>query len=359
MAGKIIPLLAFVLVLTLPALSAERGCGVIFIDPAKAAQLKRLEPLNDAKIDVFVESGQLTRAQAELVRYCIDRSGKLNLPDSNIALEPPRRRAPPSPPARIASAPDDGLGLEDRDRLMALIKSLRHGDNAEIGGELRKFRPASNKLIAASYPNPIDLPLKIALWEKVAGPANPQAAEGLCETHAALIKLARPVLVPFAKDIGGAMLQRSGSDPTYPSHRYFTSRELRDMIIQVEGLIARCPGATAAVFLASVYMERYGEGEAPMRDDGRDWRRMIEVCGGDPKHFDDGDAKTWETHLSPAERTVIAEHLLPYLHQPNGDRRRIARKGLTMCLGDIRHPDWDASRGRWEQWWDTHKDQLE
>lgn len=361
MIHKTIPFLLFVFALALPALCAES----VSIDPAKAAQLRRLEPLSAAKVDVFVDAGQLTPAQAALVKQCIGPGGKLNLPVAAVAPEPPRARSQPSGTAVPALAPvtapapvDIGLSAQDREHLTRLIQDFRHGDRPEIGNELRKFRPAVNKLISDSYPDPIDLPLKIALWEKVAGPANPDAALGLFETHRKVLELARPMLIPYAKDVGGALVRRKQGTGDGPAQRFFSSRELRDMILDTEALIAHCNGPSAAIFLMGVYGGRYTEGEAPMRDDGRDWRRLVEACGAEPKHFDDGDPKTWDSRLSASERAAIAEQLIPYLHRRKDDCRRIARKGLTICLGNIRHPDWDASRGDWERWWDEHGREL-
>jgi len=365
MIRKTIPLLLLVFALCIPALCAEN----VTIDPAKAAQLRRLEPLSAAQVDVFVDAGQLTPAQAAFVKQCIGPGGKLNLPASAVGPEQPRpvgtdsqfpnsRKLVSVPTGSVPTGPtapaDIGLNATDQDHLARLIQNFRHGDRPEIGSELRKFRPAVNQLIAESYPDPIDLPVKIALWEKVAGPANPDAALGLFDTHRKVMELARPMLIPYAKDIGGAVVRRKQGLGDGPAQRVFTSRELRDMILDTEGLIAHCSGPSAAIFLMGVYGGRYTEGEAPMRDDGRDWRRLVEACGANPKHFDDDDPKTWDSRLSAAARAAIAEQLIPYLQRAKDDCRRIARKGLTICLGSVRHPDWDASRGEWERWWEEH-----
>jgi len=341
--------------LVLAAAFAVCGAETITIDPAKAAQLKRLEPLSAAKIDVFVEAGQLSAAQAAFVKQHLGADGKLNLPPEAIAAEPP------SQPAAAPAAPaGSGLSGADSQLLIDLVKKFRSGDKPEIGRELRKFRPGVNAIIASAYNDPIDLPTKIKLWEEVAGPANPDAATYLFETHRAAYELAKPVLIPYAKDIGGAVVRRKKTTDNnpYPSQRVFTSRELRDMIIDIEGLIAHCSSPGAAIFLMGVYSERYGEGDAPMRDDGRDWRRMVEACGGSPKHFDADDSKTWDSRLGPADRAAIAERLLPWLSRSSGDRRKIARNGLKVCLGGLSHPDWDAGRAEWEHWWEGHKGDI-
>src|SRR5438552_13079578 len=83
----------------------------VTIDAAKAEQLRRLEPLTAEKIDVFVDAGQLTAAQAAFVKKNI-RDGKLAIPDSAIGAEAPRRVEPvpaePPPPARpVARAESD------------------------------------------------------------------------------------------------------------------------------------------------------------------------------------------------------------------------------------------------------------
>ena len=132
----------------------------VVIDATKAAQLKRLEPLTSDKLAVFVEAGQLTKAQAELVRKHIGRDGRLNLPPDAIG----REAAAPvvEAPRRVRDSGQD----EDRRHLQKLIQEYRYGDRAEIGRELRKARPAVNELIAASYPDSIDMHIKFALWEE-------------------------------------------------------------------------------------------------------------------------------------------------------------------------------------------------
>jgi hypothetical protein len=349
------------------------------ISPAKAAQLRRLEPLTADKVDVFVEAGQLTKEQAAYVKKHIGPGGQLALPDA--AVSPERQAAPPPVPAvaPAESAPpaerretrstnsrdpyanfDYRLKPSDQDHLDRLIRVYRHGNRPAIGRELRQFRPQVNALILPAYTDPIDLPVKIALWEEVAGPANPDAAVGLFETHRAAYDLGRPVLIPYAKDVGGLSVRRLSRHPDAnesPRQRWIDSREMREMILQIEDLIARCSGASAAIFLMNVYSQRYDDGEAPMRDKGRDRHRMVEACGGSPKKFDEDESDTWGSRLSQRERAIIAEALIPWLHRSNGDRRKIARNGLAICL-PRGHPDWDDGRGAWDHWWEQNKEQL-
>lgn len=357
------------LILTLCALSTAQGEETVRIDPAKASQLRRLEPLTADKVDVFVEAGQLTRAQAELVKRSIGASGKLALPASAIGAEPARHPVTPLPventvPTAGAKNPyapmNYKLSADDRARLEQSIREYRHGNRPEIGRELRKFRPDVNEMIANAYPDPIDLPIKVNLWEEVAGAGNPEAAIGLFETHRAAYDLARPVLIPYAKDIGGVIVRRKHSLPdagAFPAQRWMDSRSLREMIIDIEGLIARCQGPSAAIFLMSVYGQRYDEGDAPMRDKGRDRHRLVEACGGNPKKFDEDEPDTWKSELNTASRAMIAERLIPWLHRGNSDRRKIARNGLMICLKGP-HPAWDSGRDVWERWWKENKDET-
>src|SRR5436190_1783700 len=99
----------------------SRAEDAVLIDPAKVAQLHRLEPLTTDKVDVFVEAGQLTRAQADLVKRNI-AGGRLILPESAVGAEPARRRAPveavAAPAARNPYANiDNKLSAEDREHL--------------------------------------------------------------------------------------------------------------------------------------------------------------------------------------------------------------------------------------------------
>jgi hypothetical protein len=341
------------------------------ISPAKVLQLQRLEPLNAAKVDVFVESGQLTQAQAEYVKKHIGPQGQLALPDAAIAEEraaAPVREREPAPKAVAAKSGradpyaefNYKLARADQDRLIKAIRDYRHGNRSAIGRELRQFRPAVNALITQAYTDPIDINIKVKLWEEVAGPANPDAAVGLFETHRAAYEMARPILIAFEKDAGGLVVRRLGRHADAgetPAERWFSSRDMRETILEIEGLIARCGGPSAAIFLMDLYSQRYDDGEAPMRDKGRDRHRLVEACGGNPKKFDEDERDTWDSKLSMAERAVIAEHLIPWLHRSNGDRRKIAKNGLMICL-PRGHPDWDDGQGEWERWWTANKDRL-
>src|SRR5689334_14620231 len=112
---RIASVMALVLLSAGSALRAEEA---IRIDPVKAAQLRRLEPLTVDKVEVFVEAGQLTRAQADLVEKNIS-GGKLNLPESAIGAEPSRRvRIEPAPVVAARNpyaGATDKLSPEDRD----------------------------------------------------------------------------------------------------------------------------------------------------------------------------------------------------------------------------------------------------
>jgi hypothetical protein len=354
----------------LAGLSLYAGASDVTIDPAKAEQLRRLEPLTAEKIDVFVDAGQLTAAQADFVKRNI-RDGKLVIPESSIGAEAPRRvepvgPAPVAPPPRVVAERDIysdfhySFASGEEEHLRRLVKDFRHGDRHDIGRELRKSRPQVNQIIAQSYNDPIDIGIKAALWEEVAGPANADAAFGLFETHRAAYEVARPVLIPYEKDVGGAVVRRHRTGPDAnetPFERVYSSRDLRDLIENIEGAISRCSSSSAAIFLMDVYAKRYDKGEAPMRDCKRDRHRLVEACGGNSKKFDEDEKDTWKSTLSQRERALIADHLIEWLHRDNGDRRQIARNGLMICL-PRRHPDWDDGNSEWERWWERNKPEL-
>ena len=377
--------------------AADAPAPAPLIDPAKAAQLKRLEPLTPEKIDVFVDAGQLSPEQAAFVKTHIGADGRLALPETAIAGEPlPRPAGPPeniarpvdpSPPAAVRSATPQpvparpispstataqtnlraydpyadfhySISEPDRERLRLLIAEFRQGNRTIIGKELRQSRPAVNQLIAPAYMDPIDLPIKIRLWKDVCGPVNADAAIGMFDTYRALVALARPVLIPYEKDAGGVIVRRSiGSDAPAAGQQYFGSHEMRNMIEELEDTIAKCQGFNAAVFLMNVYSQRYDIGEAPMRDTDRDRHLMVEACGGNPKKFEDDKSSTWHSILSMHDRALIADALIPWLNRPNSDRRKIAMNGLMICLPHD-HPNWHASASDWERWWSTRKGEL-
>jgi hypothetical protein len=356
------------------------------LDPATVAQLHRLEPLSDAIIKAFTDAGKLTAAQADYVREHLTADGKLNIAGAAPAPAPapvpaapqpapapaprPLPANPPpaaAPPAAPAPAESDvysqfhyTLPAADQEHLRTLIRDYRHGDHDGIGAELKKHRPQVNQLIAQYYKDPIDLPIKVDLWESVTSAINPDACLGIFETYSVLYTTAKPILIAYEKDIGGVLVRRKRAGPEAndaPAERFITSREFRDMIETTEGLIAHCNGPTAALYLMDIYAQRYGDGEAPLRDSNRDRRRMVEVCGGSKKKFDEDEPKTWSSNLSQHDRAVIAEGLIPWLHRDNGDRRQIARNGLMICLPH-HHPDWKAGKGEWARWWQENKAAL-
>ena len=355
------PALALVVCCCTVALRAEE---TVSIDPAKAAQLRRLEPLTAEKLDVFVESGQLTAEQAAYVKRHIGPDGQLALPaeaiapENKIPAEEPRERAP-KPPAGPYADFNYKLDSREQERLREKIRDFRHGSHSSLGRELRKFTPQVNALLAGAYTEAIDLPVKIDLWEEVAGPENPDAAIGLFETHRVAYEVAKPVLIPYFKDVGGVLVRRVQRDPdALADRKVYSSRELRDMIEKIEGLIARCSGPSAAIFLMNVYAQRYDEGEAPMRDCKRDRHRLVEACGCNPKKFDEDERDTWSSRLSQRERAIIADKLIPWLSdRKNDNRRQIARNGLMICLPRP-HPDWDSGHHEWDRWWEENKERL-
>jgi hypothetical protein len=348
------------------------------IDPAKVAQLQRLEPLTVDKVNIFVESGQLTKIQAAYIKKHISENGQLALPASAIGVETPladaqsptRPTKPSTPPTAPSSTGKTSKGFyaafgyklrpTEMKKIENLLADYRHGNRPEIGRQLRQFRPQVNAYIAAAFTDTIDLSIKIALWEEVAGPANPGATLGLFQTHRVAYDLARPVLIAYDKDAGGLIVRRLFKHPDAaenPRQCWMSSRELRDAILHIEELIARCSSVSAATFLMDIYAQRYDKGEAPMRDKGRDRKRLVEACGGVQKKFDEDESDTWKSRLSQSERARIAERLIPWIHRGSEDRKRIARNGLLICLPQ-HHPDWEDGAAAWDGWWEENKNKL-
>ncbi len=396
---------------SLAAYSNSVRAADVTIEPAKVEQIHRLEPLSPEKVDIFVQAGTLTEEQADYVKQNIDDQGRFApkggavatpAPKSPAPAPQPEPKAPPAPPEpprppepaippqppippqprqpaprgpgpELAPAPAPAgprdpyagfsykLPAAEQERLRALIRDFKHGEHAGVGRELRKARPQVNALIAQAYNDPTDMLTKVELWEEIAGPADPDAAIGMFETHRTIYETGRLVLIPYEKDVGGVSVRRrivgpEGGDG--PPERFFTSREIRDAIEKLEGLISRCSSASSAIFLADVYAKRYAGGEAPMRDKGRDRKRMVEACGGNEKKFDEDEVKTFGSTLSQRERALIADALIPHLHAENGDLRQIAKNGLQICLPRP-HPKWDDGRGAWERWWEANKGALQ
>jgi hypothetical protein len=174
---------------------------------------------------------------------------------------------------------------------------------------------------------------------------------------------ARPVLIPYDKDAGGVVFRRQdGSDQ--PLRKWYSSRDMRDYITETERLISHCVGPRAAIYLMSVYENRYGSDQAPMRDKGRDKKRMVRACGGDQKEMDQDEPDTWGCNLSPFDRVLAAERLIPYLNHREKDVREIARYGLLVLNSQPNkkmrdffkdaHENW----GSVLNWWAQRREEL-
>lgn len=374
--------------------SAARSEDAVRVDPAKVQQLKRLEPLTPDKVKVFIESGRLTERQAELVIKHIDKNGRLELPDWLIGTEPvaapvprpveaaPRPASPPAAVRRGDGSLDTVAWIRDDDARNP-IPLLQPGQEQQLRESLRRFRgsgggaresikeevraaiPAGNPLIYEMLKDPVDLEDAVSMWKAVAYPGNPRAAGYIARMHQDMMRTANPVLIPYAKDIGGLILRRQSSSDQ-PQRRWYESRLIREYIVELEQCLAQCSGVRSATYLTDLFAARYASNEAPMRDSGRDKRRIVEATGGNKEAFDRGKPSTWHSTLPPAERAFIAERLAPHLASDNGDLRDIARDGLLVCLGsgtgdkDLKkrlekaHDDW----GGFRQWYAGRRDEL-
>jgi hypothetical protein len=357
----------------------------VFLPPAKVAQLKRMEPLNYEKLEVFLQAGQLSRAQVDLARRFIGADGTLNLPAQYVVEQPA------APPAIQTAAPapgpgnvprtaggsldtigylrqDDQLnapGLSDaeRRRLEDNLKAFRNlglTDREAILRDLQSIGAPANPLAAAVYNDSADLGLKLTLWRYLANAQNPRAAGYIAQTHQRALGFANPVLIPYEKDIGDILVRgRSGQ-----GNVLYSSRQLREMILELEKDISHCVGVRAATYLMDYYARRYGGDEAPMRDTSRDRDRLIRACGGDPKDFDDGDPRKWGCALPPLERALIAERLVPHLASRQDDIREIAQYSLLVVNGQPNKKLKDCFKDahkRWPEflsWWAQRREEM-
>ena len=380
---------------TSAACAREPGAPVR-IDSSKVAQLKRLEPLTPEKVRIFLDSGQLDNHPVELVVKHIDKQGILSIPAANVGAEEPpldtrsaaRLEIPPlvEPPANATDIPrKPGGGLDvlshirqlDRQAPVALgererrivearlagFRTAGDGERETIKSALRAAVPGCNALIATAYADPVDLCAAASLWKSIAWPGNPRAAGYIAAAHQEAVRTAQPVLIAYAKDIGGLILRRK-QGREQPLQRWYESRELRDLILDLEKSIAQCSGVRAATYLSAVFAARYRDPDAPMRDSDRDRKRIIQASGGDKEAFNSSDPKTWGSSLPPSERALIAERLLPHLRAEEGDLRDTARDGLLVVLGgpDKRlkdrlqnaRKDWSA----FERWYLQRREEL-
>ncbi|MBI3828029.1 MAG: hypothetical protein HY291_00840 [Planctomycetes bacterium] len=351
---RFIPIASAFAILTLLAAGRNlRAAETVRVDPAKVEQLRRLEPLTPDKVKIFVDSGQLTERQSELVVKYIDKNGTLALPDWLIGREaPPAAPAGPAAPAAVrhsdgsldtvawireddARNPLAALPADQEARLEDRLRQFRGSNGGlreSIKEDVRALIPASNFAVYQMLKDPVDLEDAVSMWKAVAFPGNPRAAGFIARMHQDMMRTANPILIPYAKDIGGLILRRKSGNEQ-PARRWYDSRDIRNDIIELEQCIAQCSGVRASTYLADLFSARYASEEAPMRDSSRDQKRIVEACGANKEAFDRGKPSSWHSALSGFERALIAERLVQMLASDKGDLRDIARDGLLVCLG--------------------------
>jgi hypothetical protein len=363
------------------------------------AQLQRLEPLSEPLVKAFVEAKRLTPEQGQLVLSNLSPEGKLNLPlkapaapsksNASAASVPTNQLNPtPSAPTNTSGTSSasnamtpiptfrDGTldvlnwikqddprqpiaSANESNRLRGMVRAYRFAGTSErrnIRQELAATGPIANAIVAEFYHDPIDLNLKRRIWRGMSRRENPYLAGYIAATHQALMREANPVLIPYAKDVGGLLFRRrSGNEE--PRELFYTSRELREAVVELEESIAHASGIRAVTYLIDVYAARYESDEAPMRDNDRDRKQLIRACGGNEETFDQSKAETWGCSLPPVERLLIAERLVPHLRSKEGEIRRMAANGLLIVLGiadkklkdrlEDAHEKWSS----FEEWW--------
>ncbi|MCZ7648469.1 MAG: hypothetical protein M5U26_24950 [Planctomycetota bacterium] len=384
MIHRMLPLALFAL-LAAALLTPAYGQDVQ-ISPEKVAQLKRVEPLSAEKLEIFVASGALSGAQRDLVLKHLDGNGQLNLPPKYQGIEPappPPAAAPRTPvaetePARPPSGgvlgwivADDqrwraSLDRGEVERLKARVQAFRYagpGERASIKQELRQAGGAANLAVAAFYTDPVDIELKLSLWKAIASKANPYVVGYVAETHKQLTREANALLIPYEKDAGYAVFRRK-SGGERPAAVSYTSREIRELVLELEKAISNASGVRAATYLMDVYAVRYNADEAPMRDCDRDRHRMVEACGGDREGFDQDEPDSWACALPAHERALIAERLVPHLQSREKDTRKIAANGLMIALdarGKVKDKLLDDAREhpvQFERWFEEQLARL-
>ncbi|GMV83512.1 MAG: hypothetical protein AMXMBFR7_46960 [Planctomycetota bacterium] len=368
------------------ALTCSVRAQDLIVAPEKVAQLKRVEPLSADKLNIFVTAGAISASQRDLLLKHIDAQGRLNLPERYQGPEP--APAPlESRPAPVEAAPvaepavtggvlgwiveDDKRWRASLDRgriehfkaRVAAFRSSGVSERSEIRRELAEGGGEAVLAIASFYTDPVDIGLKLSLWRAVAKRSNPHAVGYIAETHKMLMREANAILVPYDKDAGFAVFRRKqGREAPYQVG--YTSRELREIILDLEACISNCSGVRAATYLMDLYAARYEVDAAPMRDDDRDRKRMVFACGGNSDHFDQDEPGTWSCVLQPFERVLIADRLAPHLQARDKDTRKIAANGMMIALDvhkkikdflvDKAHEDWNE----FERWFNVQRGKL-
>ncbi len=359
------------------------GGATVRIAPAKVAQLKRMEPLSMEKVKVLMESGQLDPDQADVVLKALQPDGSLKLPDTNIGAEMPVRVEMPQKVIKEVIKADGSLNVlayikmldqqqqkplqaSQAAHLSARIKAYQRqgtGERQVTLAELKQAGPGANALIASAYKDPIDFIIKVNLWRAVANRRNPGAAGFIAYTHQQFMNQASPVLIPYDKDVGGLLFRRRlGRE--LPLERWYSSRDVREIALDLEKLISRCAGVRAASYLIEVYAARYEADEAPMRDKKRDRHLMVQACGGNRRDFDQDEPDKWGSSLGFEERAYVAERLVPHLRSRSGSVRQIAMNGLMIALGvsdkklkkrlENAHKEW----GKFMKWYVNQRGRL-
>lgn len=247
--------------------------------------------------------------------------------------------------ARMPRIPE--AGVQSRIELFRLIRNFGDSSDAarmKIIRNLASYGLMAYPYIEGAYVEQSDLSDKVQLVQAISGTRKPYSAQIFAQVHASLL---------------ADMTRASSTAPQLPTEivtkrNNIATRDqhLRSVAINarlIEGYASQSGGPFNALFLLTVYKDRYGaNSDALLKDLLSDRARLAATAV---------DFKNPATGWTAADRVTLIEMSFPLYFKDNDDLKSLVEDFLKKLLPE-KHPKWDAPQPDWFEWWGKQRDEL-
>ena len=247
--------------------------------------------------------------------------------------------------ARMPRIPE--AGVQSRIELFRLIRNFGDSSDAsrlKIIRNLGSYGLMAYPYIEGSYVEPLDLNDKVQLVQAVSGQRKPYSAQIFSQIHASLLAdMARATSI--APQLPTEIVTKRNNIVTREQHLRGVANNIR----LIEGYASQSGGPFNALFLLTIYKDRYGaNSDALLKDLLSDRARLAATAI---------DYKNPATGWTVGDRVALIEITFPLYFKDNDDLKDLAEDFLKKLLPE-KHPKWDTPQAEWFEWWGKQRDEL-
>lgn len=247
--------------------------------------------------------------------------------------------------ARMPRIPE--AGVQSRIELFRLIRNFGDSSDAsrlKIIRSLGSYGLMAYPYIEGSYVEQADLSDKVQLVQAVSGTRRPYSAQIFSQVHASLLADMTRVS-STAPQLPTEIVTKRNNIVTRDQHLRNVANNTR----LIEGYASQSGGPFNALFLLTIYKERYGaNSDALLKDLLSDRARLAATAV---------DFKNPATGWTAQDRVTLIEMAFPLYFKDNDDLKSLVEDFLKKLLPE-KHPKWYASQAEWFEWWNKQREEL-